>query len=373
MQLVNESEMLAMLRNANTVCLVEPNYQSKYPPLGLMKISSYCKQHNVLVTNQEYSKIALFCITSLFTYDIGIVKQTIFDIRKRYPHAKVILGGVCASLMSTSFKDFAIYLFRGNSFKLDECVPDYSMDWGKQNPWNDFTFTFTSRGCPNACGYCAVWRIEPCIGLIDNWRAHLDVPKKFAMISDNNLSSTPDSHLFPILRYLKENKLPIVFDNGFDCKHMNSDVAKALGQLIFTQKGCRTAFDRIEEKILFKKSITMLIEAGVPAGQIMSYVLFNFNDNPIEAFYRMHLCRSLGISPYPQQYRPLSWRSREDLYIGKHWNETLLKAFRPYWVYPEIYRNYTFAEYLKSSRNEVKLTTAQRKKFAEIETEAHKC
>ncbi len=345
--IIPETIMLKMLDDSKSVCLVEPRYKRKYPPLALMKISSYCKKHNIKVGYNDFErKYDLFCVTSLFTYDISKVYDTLEEISFLNPNAKIILGGVCASLMPKEFESYNINIFTGNSLVLDSCVPDYDIDWNIEKPWDDFSFTFTSRGCPNNCAYCSVWRIEPNIALIPNWKEHLDVGKKFAMISDNNLSATPNEHLFPLLDYLSENKIKVVFDNGFDCKHITPEMAKKLARIKYTRTGMRLAFDRIEEDGVFQDAINMLLDAGVAKSNIMIYVLFNFNDNPEEAFYRMSECRRLGIRPYPQQYQPLNWKTRKKKFIGKHWSKNLLREFRFYWLMAGIYGKLSFSEYL---------------------------
>lgn len=370
MKIIVEQEMLKLLDEAKNVCVVEPKYKRKYPPLALMKISSYCKKNGIgVVYNKMDCNADLFCVTSLFTYDISKVFDCLNQILFFNSSARIILGGVCASLIPKEFEKYDINIFLGNSLVLDRCVPDYSIDWQVEEPWNDFSFTFTSRGCPNRCPYCSVWRIEPEIALIDNWREHLNVGKKYAMISDNNLSSTPIEHLFPLLDYLAEKKIKTVFDNGFDCKHITKEMAEKLGKIKYTRTGMRLAFDRIEEDGVFQDSVKILLDNGVSKSNIMAYVLFNFNDTPREAFYRMSECRRLGIRPYPQQYQPLVWKTRDEKFIGKHWSKNLLRVFRYYWLMAGIYSKFDFAGYLNSDKNTMKLSKEEILEFSKIENE----
>lgn len=368
MRNVCEKEMLEMLDSAKSVGLVEPSYVRKYPPLALMKISSYCKARGKDVFFNDFGKEAeLYCITSLFTYDISKVFDSIDKLIFMNPDVRILLGGVCASLMPKEFERYDICLFTGNSLVLDYCVPDYGINWNVEEPWGDFSFTFTSRGCPNRCPYCSVWRIEPQIALIENWRDHLNVGKKYAMISDNNLSSTPKEHLYPLLDYLAEKKIRTVFDNGFDCKHITEEMAQKLGKMKYVRTGMRLAFDRIEEDGVFQKAVQTLIAGGVSKSNIMAYVLFNFNDTPVEAFYRMSECRRLGIRPYPQQYQPLMWKTRDEKFIGKHWNRNLLRVFRYYWLMAGIYSKMGFRDFLFSDKNKTNLSNEELESFSGIE------
>jgi hypothetical protein len=80
----------------------------------------------------------------------------------------------------------------------------------------------------------------------------------------------------------------------------------------------------------------------------MAYVLFNFNDTPSEADYRMRECVKLGIRPYPQQYEPLKEASRDKKFIGKHWTPNLVRAFRYFWLMAGIYTKTTFVEWARA-------------------------
>ena len=66
------------------VLLVEPNYKNKYPPLGLMKISTYHKMledevHFVKGIDQELEDEVWdrIYITTLFTFDFDVDVKTI--------------------------------------------------------------------------------------------------------------------------------------------------------------------------------------------------------------------------------------------------------------------------------------------------------
>ena len=72
------------------VLLVEPNYKNKYPPMGLMKISSY---HKILGDNVKFVKGIdssmdaaewdRIYITTLFTFEFSISIKTILHYMQR--------------------------------------------------------------------------------------------------------------------------------------------------------------------------------------------------------------------------------------------------------------------------------------------------
>jgi hypothetical protein len=351
--IINETEMLNLLDTKNVV-LVEPNYKRKYPPLGLAKISTYVKQHGGnprFVMGNQYipQDTNLYCVSSLFTYNTKEVKEVFRKIRFLNPQADILLGGIAASLVTKEFdKQEKVYIFSGTSHTLDLCVPDYSHEYQIEEPWDKYSFTFTSRGCPNRCAYCAVWRLEPKCEITENWRDHILEDKPFAMISDNNFSSQPMEHIVAVTNFLKEKKKKVVFDNGFDCKHIDENFAKLVSGIKYVRSGCRVAFDRIEESGIFQDAVKRLINYGVSPSSIMAYVLFNFTDTPQEANYRMTECVKMKIRPYPQQYTPLNHIDKKQKFIGKYWTPGLLRAFRFFWLMAGYYAKYDFVTWVKN-------------------------
>lgn len=353
---LTEDEMLDRLRTAKRVFLLEPDYKRKYIPLGLAKIASFVKANGGRVWfGRDYfgPPVDLICVTSLFTYDSAKVLASIRHAEKTGRGTPILAGGVYASLMPKDIKERTggkSELFLGYSRTLDQVVPDYSMGWGIEDPWPDFSFTFTSRGCPNKCAYCSVWRIESEPWINPSWRDHVIDSKPCAMLSDNNLSATPPEHLHAVIDFLVRKKKHVIFDNGFDVKHITEDMARRLGKVKFTRSGMRVAFDRIEEDGVFQAAVEKLKAGGVPKGEILAYCLFNFTDTPQQAYYRMKECVRLGIRPYPQQYTPLNQAvdRKKKKFIGKAWTEPLVKAFRGYWLMAGVYTKYTFENWMKA-------------------------
>lgn len=175
------------------------------------------------------------------------------------------------------------------------------------------------------------------------------------MVSDNNFSAQSFSHMKSVCDYLKDKNKKVVFDNGFDCKHITPELAQMVGGLGFVRSGMRLAFDRIEEDGVFQKAIKTLKDNGVSKSALMAYVLFNFNDTPQEANYRMTECVKAGVRPYPQQYNPLNNLTRKKKHIGKHWTKNLLRTFRFFWLMAGYHTKMTFEEFVKQD-NEYNLT-----------------
>ena len=348
-----DAELLPLLDAAQNVLLIEPPWDRRFPPLGLAKIASYVqKRGGRVVYRRGYDGLPydLICIGTIFTYEYGLVRKALTGIRMLNADVPILLGGPCVSLIPQKFADTDATIFKGYSPTLDEIPPDLSIDWGLDDEWRDFAFVFTSRGCPNHCAYCAVWRIEKQRWINPNWKAHIAGRKKLA-IFDNNLSACALEHVNDVFNTLEQRKIRVCFDNGFDIKFVTPEMAQRLARLKYANEGMRIAFDRIEEDGDFQRAVRMLLVAGVPKSQIMAYVLFNFTDSPQEADYRMRECHKLGIHPYPQRYMPLSITTREQRFVGKKWTDNLARAFRFYWLMPGIYRQMDFMRFIGSHYN----------------------
>ncbi|KKM12476.1 hypothetical protein LCGC14_1720160 [marine sediment metagenome] len=240
-----------------------------------------------------------------------------------------------------------INLFKGYSKILDFCQPDYTIDWGIKQKFDSFSYVFTTRGCPNKCAYCVVWKIED-NWINPTWKSHIDKDKPNVMVYDNNLSSQPIEHVESVIKFLVDEKKGVCFDNGFDCKYIDKHIAEMLSGIRFVRNGMRLAFDRIDDDVVFQKAVETLLSAGIPKSAFMAYVLFNFTDTPKEANYRATECVRLGIHPYPQQYVPLNKKNRDNPYIGKLWTRNLVRAFRFFWLMAGYFTKTDFETWVKS-------------------------
>lgn len=358
--------MLRMLDNSKVPLLIEPSYDRKYIPLGLAKIAGRLSKRKInpifrrTIPHDIIPDIIL--MTSLFTYDFQIIKKELlkalsFDI-------PIILGGVAATLLKDKFIEEIKggHLFLGYSKILDQEIPDYNMNWFIKEPWHDYSFVFTSRGCSNKCAYCAVWRIEKERWENPNWKNGIGLKKKI-MLSDNNLSACSEKHIDEVLLYLASSNKKVLFDNGLDCKWITPALAAKLSKIKFEPSGLRMAFDRIEEDGIFQKAVKILLAAGIKHSLIMAYVLFNFLDTPQEALYRMEECKRLGIRPYPQYYEPLNETGARKSFVGKYWTRTLAVQFRQFYNFGE-HRKMNFENYLRLQGNKIMMEDWDKLRYA---------
>ena len=352
--------MLTRFREAKNALLLEPPYTRLWMPQGLAKIATYIQQHGGKVAFDTIvpvgDKIDLIVMTTLFTYDYSIVANTLTATRFCQPDTPVIVGGILASMgadkLLAQFPDISVY--KGVSPIIDQCVPDYSIDWHLEEKYKNSCWVFTGRGCCNSCGYCIVPKLEPKSYIIPNWKKHIVAEKKQVILCDNNISATTMEHQLEVFSYLIEQEKQVDVNAGIDCKHVTPELAKILGKVKFVPAGLKLAFDRISEDGIFQEAVELLIANGVKRSAIQAYVLFNFKDTPHEANYRAAECRRMKITPYPQQYTPLKSWDRKNTHIGKNWTWGLIRAFRYYWLLRGHYNHMTLDDFIRGNHDKEK-------------------
>lgn len=203
------------------VLLVEPYYKNKYPPMGLMKISTY---HKMLgdevrfvkgfapdVDEEVWDRIY---VTTLFTFDFDLDVETINHYKLLVNNINdLYVGGIMASLMPEKiveatgvdrsqiltglFTDTSV-VGDNNDINVDELPLDYDIleQVEYKYPAGDNYFAYTTRGCPNHCSFCAVPILEPQFrvtnNIIDQIRAIDEKygPKQHLLLLDNNVLNT---------------------------------------------------------------------------------------------------------------------------------------------------------------------------------------
>ncbi|TEB16263.1 Radical SAM superfamily protein [Pelotomaculum sp. FP] len=203
------------------ILLVEPNYKNKYPPMGLMKISTYHKSKGdyVAFVKGKDKKLAeqmwdRIYITTMFTFHYIITVDTVrFYKSSVFTTNDIYIGGILASLMAEDLKrDTGInnvivgQLISSRMIGFDEDVNvdamplDYDMldDVEYKYPAGDNYFTYTTRGCPNKCSFCAVPKLEPEFKTVNHIIQQISYinktfgEKRNLLLLDNNILKSPD-------------------------------------------------------------------------------------------------------------------------------------------------------------------------------------
>ena len=121
------------------------------------------------------------------------------------------------------------------------------------------------------------------------------------------------------------------FNQGVDARLFTEEKANLLGKINI--RPLRIAFDNIKDKKYYENAIRLSAKAGIK--NFSNYILYNFNDKPIEFYQRLKLnidlCEELDINIYsfPMKFHPIMGEDRFNRnYLGKYWNRKYIRAIQ---------------------------------------------
>lgn len=323
----------------NRILLVEPGYKTLYPPLGLLKISTWHKSKGDTVkfiklgtqkldflSNEDHYD--LIYITSLFTYQANEVIEAIQYCKDRYPYAEIKVGGILASLLPDYIKEkTGITPHIGLLPGAEDCSPDYNLlshpYYWEIYPGLQYSITFTTRGCVRACKFCAVNKHEPFFSVKEDWEKDVDLNRSKIIFWDNNWLYSPN--FYKDIEKVKKLNKPFDFNQGLDCRVFDAEKAQLLSQTRIDP--LRFAFDSCSEEGYIQNAIKLAQRHGFK--DIRVYVLYNSrdpDDTPEYFFYRINEINRLGALSYPMRFRPID--SIEKKYISPKWDTALLRGLK---------------------------------------------
>lgn len=135
-------------------------------------------------------------------------------------------------------------------------------------------------------------------------------------------------------KYFKRRKRMrfIDFNQGVDARLVTDKKMEKLAEINI--RPLRIAFDHYSMKDTYEAAIRSAAKHGIT--DLSNYLLYNFEDEPDELYYRMKinvdLCEELGVTIYsfPMKYHPIDdpdfFDNRE--YIGKYWNRKFIRSIQ---------------------------------------------
>lgn len=319
------------------ILAVEPDYYTRYPPLGLLKLGKmeerrWNEVRLVRGTNlvEDFLPRKIY-ITSLFTYSWKPVHDAIAYYHKRFPEAEITLGGIYATLMPLHVKKHFSYvkLHLGLCNDAENLLPAYHLlkQVEKWKDWNK-SILFTSRGCIRKCPFCVVPKIEG--GLKEPKSSILSLihpEHSEVVIWDNDFLASP--HAKDVLKELRNGGYRVDFNQGLDARLMTEEFAGLLSDI--KSNSIHMAYDWPWEGPYIAKAIDLLGNAGYKKKNLIFYVLHNFydeqyerGDTPEDLLHRLQDLMEWGASAYPMRYIPLDSLTRTG-YISPLWTEEKLE------------------------------------------------
>jgi len=314
------------------VVLVEPQYHTHFPPIGLLKLSAYHKMRGDTTELVSFRKGSRFpkarpdivYVTSLYTWEWKPVWYAVRYFKSWFNGVSVWLGGLYASLFPEhARRSKADYVHEGLFKEAEDLLPDYDLvpEW-------DGSIMFSCRGCPNRCGYCAVPRLEGGISYARQSIKHLIWPghekkegccdKKHhskVIFFDNNILASPNWR--SIFDELLELGLKVDFNQGLDARLVSEEAAEKISKMRIDL--IRLAYDYRQMRPYVERAIERLHAYGVKKRNILLYALFNYNDDPEEFLQRVKEILHWGVACYPMRYIPID-AIEKNRYVAAKWD-----------------------------------------------------
>lgn len=349
------------------ILLVEPDFpitrksknHKNFLPIGLLKIASYFRDNGIKVSLvrgipgdlEQVARIesrdpSEIWVTSLFTYWAKYVKEAVEYYKNMFPRAKIVVGGIFASLLpENKVKKYTgcHRVHKGVFAKAEKYLPAYDLVENANPHPVDYQIIHASRGCSRKCRFCGTWKIEPCFIPAKSIKARLKYSK--VVFYDNNFLANP--HVENILQELIESKkqgkiLWCESQSGFDGRVLakNPHLVAMIREAGFRYP--RVAWDgeyRAHPEV--RRLIDLFIQSGYRPHDISVFMLYNW-DIPFKKMELKRLkcwewkvqiadCRYRPLNQLYDDYEPLrTGQKPSDYYIhGKaEWTDALVKQFR---------------------------------------------
>lgn len=122
------------------------------------------------------------------------------------------------------------------------------------------------------------------------------------------------------------------FNQGIDSRLINDENMEKMFEI--PVRPVRIAFDHWKLHEKYEEAVRTAVRHGHT--NLSNYVLYNFEDEPLELYWRLKLnidlCEELGVSIYsfPMKYHPIedpNYFSNRN-YIGEHWNRKFIRTIQ---------------------------------------------
>ena len=184
-------------------------------------------------------------------------------------------------------------------------------------------YNITSRGCPNKCWFCSVWKREKGLRELeikDGW-----------IIQDDNLLACSEEHIRAVFDMLRRQPHPAEF-RGLEAKLLEQWHIDLMATI--RKPFLWFAYDTPDDWEPLVRAAEMMKAAGYGRNRVFCYVLIGWpKDTMEEAQKRLEAVKELGICPFAMLYRG------EDGKYLKPWRRFQRSWSRPAAIYAKNRKN----------------------------------
>jgi hypothetical protein len=190
-------------------------------------------------------------------------------------------------------------------------------------------YTFTSRGCPERCWFCSVWKRDPKIRLLPiqgGWN-----------ILDDNLLACPEDHFRAVIEMLKGQDRRVEFTGGLQAARLTDWHVEALASLK-PRPVCFFAYDPGDKFETMRYAAEKMLAAGFTAAshRLRTFCLIGYPKDTFEkAEERLRQMVGIGFTPYAMLWDPET-PSAEKYRPTPKWKRFQRSWARPAIIYREI-------------------------------------
>ena len=296
-------------------------------PLGLLKLSTFYKSSGCevkLCTQLDVPKEFnpdVICFSCVFIYKIHLDIGAIRGFAKKFPKAKIRVGGVSPTMKYEFFRKHlgaGVEIFKGIDYEIEYLRPDWELI-----PLHT-SYGFTSRGCNRKCPWCVVPVMEGKIKLIDGWQIQLG-PQKVFKAYDNNILATSPEWMESVMAEMHRQNKKIDFNQAMDCRLFakNKEYHKIFKTYESTFEIIRFSYDSNNLKNNVIKTNEVLREDLKINKLVMWYMLYGNGETIEDLWERIHTV----FSYENQKIKPMRFK---DLETGKYRCHGWCDAFASY-------------------------------------------
>lgn len=287
-------------------------------------------------------------VTSAMTYWYLGVKWTIDLLKSLYPEAKIILGGIYASLCTDHALQLGADLVTSDRSEPTAAYPAF--DLYDTVPYG---VLMTSFGCPFSCRYCASRILWPCYhrrsldSVIQDFRFQKSLGvHDFAFYDDALLLDKKDFFYKLTEEIAEDPDIRLHTPNGLHVRQIDEECAQILFQRNF--KTIRLSLESIDPKVVhdssdkvaraeYSMAVKNLHEAGYSTEDCETYILVGLPNQDLQsAKDTIAFVKDCGGMPKLAEYSPIP---------GTSYFEEIVKKFPMLKTEPLIQNNTVYCSY----------------------------